>query len=250
MVTDPPIAAPPVAWKAVALFAIAGGLHYQLWFWALRVGGMTPFAGWVQFALPPAGFALVAVLSYRFFANLAPFQIAAWRGWRDLMLLATPLAVLLGISLVSEEGTRIRTGMIGPALLSVPAFAIEEFAWRGFLQEQLRPLGRWPRYALIAILWQLCHLDFVPADPSVALLRFVYSLPMALCITVLAGDLVERWKSLVPAVAFQIWVELVTVMPGWPVYTGFFVALVLSFVLYKRPDEAVAPHSLPQAVLN
>lgn len=247
MLTDPVAGAPAasplthVDWRVVAFFVLAGGLHYQLWFWAQRIGGLTFDASWVQFALPPVGFAFAAVVSYRLFQGVAPLRIATLPGLRDLALAAVPLGALFASSFAVPDGERIRAGMIGPMLLSLPAFVIEEFAWRGFLQEQLRPLGRWPRYVLVAVLFQLCHLDFVPADPVAAAQRFLYALPVAIVVAVLAGDLVENWKSLLPAVVFQVWMELLAAMPGPPVYVGFFVAMVMGLVIYKRMPAPLKP---------
>lgn len=235
-----------VDWLAVAVFVLAGGLHYQVYFWAVRLIPELQLPWIIPIVAPSLGFALVAAILQSFFHNLEDRDALLWKNWRDQLLFAGPLAVLFGLSFFDADGgQRIRSGMIGPALLSLPVFFAEEFGWRGFLQNQLRSLPRWPRFLLIAVLWQLCHADFVPQSASGFLLRIAYALPMTVCITVLAGDLVDRSKSILAAVALQVWVELLAAMPGWPVYTGFFVALVGGFVLTRQSAAAVIAQSDP-----
>lgn len=232
-----------INWIAVALFVLAGGIHYQVYFWAARLVPELPLPGILPMLLPAVGFALVAAIAPRFLKGLQPPVAHLWRGARDLMLLLGPLALLVGLSFIAPEGERIRAGMIGPVVLLFPALFAEEFGWRRFLQNQLRPMPRWPRYLLIAVLWQLCHVDFVPQTALGFLQRVAYALPMTVCITVLAGDLADRSRSILVVVALQIWVELVAVMPGWPVYSAFFVAFAATVAILRQQDPGSAPRS-------
>jgi len=45
-------------------------------------------------------------------------------------------------------------------LVSVIYGAIEEYGWRGYLQAELKPLHKFLKYFIIAVLWFLWHLEF------------------------------------------------------------------------------------------
>lgn len=50
--------------------------------------------------------------------------------------------------------------IIGPTLNAVAGFG-EELGWRGFLQNELRPMGFWASSALIGFIWGVWHLPLI-----------------------------------------------------------------------------------------
>ncbi|HIY24613.1 MAG TPA: CPBP family intramembrane metalloprotease [Candidatus Brachybacterium merdigallinarum] len=107
--------------------------------------------------------------------------------WRDLAL-AVPSWRLLGIAVIVGAlafaaapllknllglalGAPLGTTPLLPLLLAIPAvlvmqtvFAIgEEAGWRGWLHDQLAPLGLWRMSLLTGVLWSLWHLPVVIA---------------------------------------------------------------------------------------
>jgi len=92
--------------------------------------------------------------------------------WSIIML--TIPVILLGIfGVANVNGVNIHYyGVIGGIGTLIYCFS-EEIGWRGYLQDELKPLKEWQRVALIGFLWYFWHLSFLKNQNIVDNLQFL-----------------------------------------------------------------------------
>jgi membrane protease YdiL (CAAX protease family) len=198
---------------------------------------------------------IAALVCWRLFRAEVSRPWTFWGGWRfAVRFFAVPLLVLVAVLWV----------VVGAkALLLLPLAGLfgflmtlgEELGWRGWLQEALRPLGRWARYPLIGLLWEVWHLRFGRAifdgaPWSSVLLAEVGWLAATILISAVIGEAFERGRALVVAVTLHLWLNLVVggevgqlvgdaMMPVYLVAAGSL--LWWAWLLYRRvprnPEE-------------
>lgn len=95
---------------------------------------------------------------YWLLAVLLPFF---WNGAQDGLALGFGFATI-DWSQVTKGLYRIPINLFGGALI----FIGEEFGWRSYLVEKLRPLGRWKALLYSGIIWSLWHLPAVSIPSS------------------------------------------------------------------------------------
>lgn len=75
-------------------------------------------------------------------------------------------------------GIFFTTLLITPFINSIFGFG-EELGWRGYLLTKLMPLGKWPAYLVLGVIWGLWHAPLMfmgflgPVDPFLALLAMI-----------------------------------------------------------------------------
>lgn len=159
------------AWRRVGL-GVPGGR------WG-RWAGVMALALFVPIGISLAGPFLNAAL------GLVELDLVGFSGFREL--LATQLEeaglsvneVLGGLSV--ETLVYLQLAMVVPgAFLNVLLGAWgEEIGWRGWLHHALSPLGRWPAYGLIGVLWGFWHAPLIllghnyPDAPVLGVFLFV-----------------------------------------------------------------------------
>lgn len=86
----------------------------------------------------------------------------------------------------------------------------EEKGWRGFLQDQLKPLGTVRGYLLLAAMWEAWHFTshFKGSWNEVAI-RLSWLLPLLVALTFFLGFITERTGSLLLAVTVHEWVDII-----------------------------------------
>jgi hypothetical protein len=169
---------------------------------------------------------------------------------RSLAFYLVPLVALAAVGGKSIEGM---SGHVFPLVMGIAAFLTifgEELGWRGFLQDVLRPMSPGWRYALIGVLWELWHFtNRTHSGPlSAVLQRLLVSYPLAILLSWLIGEAVERSKSLLVASSLHLWVDLLDEFQTWQAD----VVLVASMALWIwllfgwRADLARRPWPLRQ----
>lgn len=275
----------PVRWGAVALFVllsfgIAWLISLPLWLGdGLESSLAMPVAGVIMAA--PAIAAVAVVLGTRTAAPAAYLGLTRGVGWRRTLRLAllgavgATLVALAAVLVAAAAGWTtlgLSAGSIGELLLlpvlalgvAIPAVG-EEIGWRGFLQQELAPLGTWPSLLLTGVLWGLWHAPLVllgynygSTDPLVLVPMVVTTVLMG----VLIGWLRMRTGSIYPgALAHGALNASTSVLPlgivvggsvdlsgtvlGWG---GWLVVLVVIAVLvasrsfrWARPPRALGP---------
>ena len=211
----------PVRWGAVALFVVLSfGLAWlislPLWLGdGLASPLALPVAGVIMAA--PAIAAVVVVLGTRTAAPASYLGLTRGTGWRRTVrfglfgAVAATLVSLAAVLVAAAAGWTTLGFSSGSAgeLLLLPVMALgvaipavgEEIGWRGFLQQELAPLGTWPSLVLTGILWGLWHAPLVLLGynyGSTAPLVLVPMVVTTILMGVLIGWLRMRTDSIYP----------------------------------------------------
>jgi hypothetical protein len=83
----------------------------------------------------------------------------------------------------------------------------QEFGWRGYLQDAVRPLPKIFRYTLIGILWELWHFTSRTAFGSLTDIatRIIIFYPISILFSWLIGEATDRSRSLFVAFTLHFW---------------------------------------------
>ncbi len=80
---------------------------------------------------------------------------------KSLLMSAIPIVLLTAIGV--ENTYNMEPHMFAfVAIVTTTLYCIEEeYGWRGYLQEELKGLKPWKKYALIGLMWYVWHLSFI-----------------------------------------------------------------------------------------
>lgn len=239
-------------WTAVGVyFLIACAISWPL-FWLTRHSGLRPP---IPQPLLSLGFmwgpGIAALICWRLFKDSSGRGWTVWGGWKFAALFyAVPLVALVAVFLP----------VVGPkALIILPLAGLfgflmtlgEELGWRGWLQDALAPIGRWWRYVVIGLLWEVWHMRFGTAlfdggSWSEALRTEVQWLLGAIVISAVIGEAFDRSRALIVAVTLHLWLNLVMsgelaqiVGPHMTLAYGVAVAAVVwwCWLLIRTPEK-------------
>jgi membrane protease YdiL (CAAX protease family) len=128
--------------------------------WGITLGILGPFSPLLAalfvriFTREGFGDAHLGIRSVRWYywlvAILLPFF---WNGVQDVLLLVSGFAKIEW-SQITRGVYRIPINLFGGLII----FIGEEFGWRSYLVEKLRPLGRWTALLWSGVIWSLWHL--------------------------------------------------------------------------------------------
>jgi membrane protease YdiL (CAAX protease family) len=82
----------------------------------------------------------------------------------------------------------------------------EEFGWRGYLQDELKPLKEWQRVLLIGFLWYLWHLSFINNQDILSNVKFLGWMILG---SWGIGKVIDSTKSILAATSFHMIINLV-----------------------------------------
>ncbi|WP_430614166.1 CPBP family intramembrane glutamic endopeptidase [Flavobacterium sp. JP2137] len=124
---------------------------------------------------------------------------------RALLMSVIPLVLVSVIGV--KNGWDIQPNAYG--LLAVVGSLIycimEEYGWRGYLQEELRDLKPWKRYLLIGFLWYFWHLSFLGnATPY----ENLFFLAMLILGSWGIGEVAHTTRSIVASACFHLIIQL------------------------------------------
>lgn len=109
----------------------------------------------------------------------------------------------------------------------------EELGWRGFLQDQLNHLPKWKQYLLIGTMWELWHFTTRTLSGSITarILRPLLFIVPNSFLSFLFGESVNKSKSIIVAVTFHAWYNLLFEFSNVTTYTIFSISLVFWIVM-------------------
>lgn len=82
---------------------------------------------------------------------------------------------------------------------------MEEYGWRGYLQEELKTLQPWQKYLIIGVLWYLWHLSFLT---KVSVGENLFLLAMMIFGSWGIGQVAELTKSIVVSACFHLIIQI------------------------------------------
>lgn len=82
---------------------------------------------------------------------------------------------------------------------------MEEYGWRGYLQEELKDLKQWQKYSIIGFLWYLWHLSFLT---TTSLTDNLFFLGMLIFGSWGIGQVVASTKSILAGACFHMIIQI------------------------------------------
>lgn len=112
----------------------------------------------------------------------------------------------------------------------------EELGWRGFLQDSLRNIKEPKRWLILGLMWEIWHFTrgLVEGSPAQIVIRKIMLTFFVLIITYVIGKLTDRTRSLMVAITFHAWFNIVFEFPSLNTYIAMAVNIVLWFVMLRK----------------
>ena len=114
----------------------------------------------------------------------------------------------------------------------------EEMGWRGYLQDALRPIPTFQRYALVGVMWEFWHFTTRFNGPPSRPLA-VYYAAVFVC-AVIIGWATDRSRSVLVAAAFHSWINIFEYACTELYITAGAVFVFWSWMLYRWPQNALS----------
>jgi membrane protease YdiL (CAAX protease family) len=124
---------------------------------------------------------------------------------KSLIMIIIPIIILTIIGV--ENDFDLDTHLYGfIAVIGTFLYCImEEYGWRGYLQEEFKPLKPWKKYLLIGFIWYLWHLSFL-TKASVG--DNLFFLAMMIFGSWGIGQVVESTKSIIAGACFHLIIQI------------------------------------------
>lgn len=124
----------------------------------------------------------------------------------SLIMISIPIILLVVTGVENSNNENIHyyglMGGIGTLLYCI----CEEFGWRGYLQDELKPLKEWQRVLLIGFLWYLWHLSFINNQDILSNVKFLGWMILG---SWGIGKVIDSTKSILAATSFHMIINLV-----------------------------------------
>ena len=121
---------------------------------------------------------------------------------------------------------------------------MEEYGWRGYLQEELKAIQPWKKYLIIAFLWYLWHLPFL-TNASISDNLFFFGIMIFGSWGI--GQVAESTKSLLASACFHLIIQIMMfnalIKNGIDITEKLIilgVSVVLWVVIIKKREEQTA----------
>jgi membrane protease YdiL (CAAX protease family) len=118
---------------------------------------------------------------------------------------------------------------------------MEEYGWRGYLQEELKELEPWKKYTLIGFAWYLWHLTFL-TDASMG--DNLFFLGMMILGSWGIGQVTEATKSILAGACFHLIIQIMMLnalikngIDGNEKIIVLAVSVVIWFVIVKKWEK-------------
>jgi membrane protease YdiL (CAAX protease family) len=242
-----PLPQPRVHWRSVIVFyVLACAVSWPFFWWrdihweSFQAWRLPTFLKTMTYMWGPG---CAAALCLFLFRDTHVRRITVWGTSfrRSLAFYVVPLLLLCIPGVRQGEST----SHVMPLLLMPIAFFTifgEEFGWRGFLQDAVRPLRPLARYSLIGVLWSFWHFtNGMTHSTEQAVRRVLIFYPACVLFSWLIGEATERSRSVIVAHTFHAWINLVVEFysPGALIVFGVSI-LYWGWMLWTwpRPEQA------------
>lgn len=157
---------------------------------------------------------------------------------KSLIMAMIPIIILTIVGVKNEFGLDVHLyGFI--AIIGTLFYCImEEYGWRGYLQEELRALKPWHKYLLIGLIWYLWHLTFL-TKASVGDNLFFFAMMVFGSWGI--GKVAESTKSILASACFHLIIQIMMFnalikngIDGTEKLIILGVSIVLWFVIIKK----------------
>lgn len=123
---------------------------------------------------------------------------------RNMAISIAPVVAFSITGLDNSSGQNRHLFALSYAFINLIYAVFEEFGWRGYLQDELRPLKKWISFLIIGILWWAWHFRYATT--------FDFTIFPLICIggSFLIGQFTERTKSYMSAGGLHCLIILLT----------------------------------------
>lgn len=169
---------------------------------------------------------------------------------KSLLMASIPILVLVvnGVKNDFEMNNHIYglVASIGTILYCI----MEEYGWRGYLQEELKELKPWKKYLIIGFIWYLWHLTFLT---KASLGDNLFFLGMMILGSWGIGQVAESTKSILASACFHMIIQIMMLnalikdgIDGTEKIIILGISIVIWFVIIKKweKESAIANTSL------
>jgi membrane protease YdiL (CAAX protease family) len=169
---------------------------------------------------------------------------------KSLLMASIPILVLVvnGVKNDFEMNNHIYglVASIGTLLYCI----MEEYGWRGYLQEELKELKPWKKYLIIGFIWYLWHLTFLT---KASLGDNLFFLGMMILGSWGIGQVAESTKSILASACFHMIIQIMMLnalikdgIDGTEKIIILGISIVVWFVIIKKweKESAIANTSL------
>jgi len=203
-----------VNWRSVILYYVLACAFSWPFFW-WRDMNSESWRHWdvprpVKTASYMWGPGLAAIVSLATFRRSHPRRVSIFG--RSATRSITFFAVPFGLLLLTGVSSMHRWQLLGVGLVGFAIVLGEELGWRGFLQDALYSLSPVKRYMLIGALWEFWHFTnrTTSGQPLAALsIRLAIFYAVAMVLSLLIGEAVEKSLSISVAVTMHWWINAV-----------------------------------------
>lgn len=124
---------------------------------------------------------------------------------KSLLMAVMPILLLTAIGVTNDFGMEYHIYGLVAGFGTFIYCIMEEYGWRGYLQEELKSLKPWNRYLLIGLLWYLWHLSFLKGASVGDNLFF---LGMMVLGSWGIGQVAESTKSIIASACFHMIIQI------------------------------------------
>ncbi|MFT6333824.1 MAG: membrane protease YdiL (CAAX protease family) [Halioglobus sp.] len=124
---------------------------------------------------------------------------------KSLIMAIIPIIILTIIGVKNEFGLDSHLYGFIAIIVTLVYCIMEEYGWRGYLQEELQTLKAWQKYLIIGFMWYLWHLTFL-TKASVG--DNLFFLSMMIFGSWGIGQVAESTKSIMASACFHLIIQI------------------------------------------
>jgi len=124
---------------------------------------------------------------------------------KSLIMMFIPIALLIIIGVKNDFEMNYHIYGFIAAIGTFLYCIMEEYGWRGYLQEELKRLKSWEKYLIIGFLWYLWHLTFLT---KASLGDNLFFLGMMILGSWGIGQVAESTKSIIASACFHMIIQI------------------------------------------
>lgn len=123
----------------------------------------------------------------------------------SLLMAVVPLIILTVVGVTNDQGLNSHAFGFFSIIASFLYCIMEEYGWRGYLQEELKGIKPWGKYLAIGFIWYFWHLSFLTKASAGDNLFF---LGMMVLGSWGIGQVAESTKSIIACACFHLLIQI------------------------------------------
>ncbi|MFK7903505.1 MAG: CPBP family glutamic-type intramembrane protease [Chitinophagales bacterium] len=124
---------------------------------------------------------------------------------KGLLMATIPIILLTAIGVTNEYGLNSHAYGLIASLGTMIYCVMEEYGWRGYLQEELKSFEDWKKYVAIGFLWYFWHLTFLT---GASIGDNLFFLAMMIFGSWGIGQVAEATKSILASACFHLIIQI------------------------------------------